>query len=207
MRKRFLTLVLVFTTAFGWAQTRYESWVRVNSNHWVNNKWGIGLELHHRRQSNFWKAEKNIFEESMLTIVRPWLYRKIGKGWTLSTSPLSFHAYRDILNQSGTTRDYVELRSTYGIQRNLKLKSVTNRNRAWFEFRFTDVNGPITTFQSRLRIQNTFLLPIKKISTDFSINYNVTNEFFINQRKEIIAFDHNRFFNGLQVKKKTLKST
>jgi len=34
-----------------------------------------------------------------------------------------------------------------------------------------------------------------------SINYNLTNEFFVNQRKEIIAFDHNRFFNGLQLKK------
>ena len=201
MQKRTLTLVLLFITSISWSQSRYESWARLNFNYWGNKKTGIGLELHHRRQSNFWAAEKNIFEESMLTIIRPWLYLKIGNGWTLSTSPLSFHAYRDILSQSGTTRDYVELRSTYGIQRNVKLKSITNRNRAWFEFRFTDVNGPVTTFQTRLRIQNTFLIPIKKINRHTSFNYNLTNEFFVNQRKEIIAFDHNRFFNGIQLKK------
>lgn len=201
MIKTLATLLLFFSIVTGWTQTRYESWTRLNFNYWGNKKTGIGLELHHRRQSNYWVTEKNIFDEPMLTIIRPWLYRKIGKGWMLSTSPLSFHAYRDILNQSGITRNYIELRSTYGIQRNLKLKGITNRNRAWYEFRFSDISRPNIIFQTRLRIQNTFLLPIKKIRTNFSINYNVTNEFFINQRKEIIAFDHNRFFNGLQLKK------
>jgi Protein of unknown function (DUF2490) len=202
MTKTLTALLLFFSIATGWTQTRYEFWTRLNFNYWVNKKTGIGLELHHRRQSNYWSDQKNIFEESMLTIIRPWLYRKIGKDWILATSPLSFHAYRDILNQSGNTRDYIELRSTYGIQRNFKLKSITNRNRAWYEFRFTDIRGAKTIFQTRLRIQNTFLFPIKKINAHSMISFNLTNEFFISQRKTLIAFDHNRFFNGIQLKKK-----
>jgi len=202
MRFTLLILLLITTPSLSWAQTRHESWVRANFNHWMNPKFGIGLELHHRRQSNYWTEQENIFEESMLTIIRPWVYHKIGKGWVIAVSPLSFHGYRDILNQSGNTKDYTELRSTYGIQRNLKLKNIINRNRAWYEFRFTDITGPVTIFQTRLRIQNTFLFPIVKVNAHSSINYNLTNEFFVNQRKEVIAFEHNRFFNGLQLKKK-----
>lgn len=201
MRITFIVFLVIATSYTSWTQTRYESWTRVNFTHWTKSKFGIGLELQHRRQSNYWTENRNIFEQSMVTFVRPWIYYKAGKGWVLVSSPLSFYAFRDILNKSGNTKDYIELRSTYGVQRNVKLKNILNRNRAWAELRFTDINGPSTIFQVRLRIQNTFLFPLKKLNAHTDLNYNLSNEFFINKRKELIAFDHNRFFNGLQIKK------
>ena len=64
MRFPLLILLFTITPSLSWAQTRHESWIRTNFNHWINPKLGIGLELHHRRQSNFWADEKNIFDEA-----------------------------------------------------------------------------------------------------------------------------------------------
>lgn len=201
MSRLFLLLTILFFGLTGWSQTRHESWVRVNLNHWFSPKFGIGLELHHRRQSNFLNEEKNIFDIPMLNIVRPWVYYRGLKNYVLAVSPLSFHDYHDISNSYGHLRNYLEIRSTYGVQRNFNLKNIVNRNRAWYELRFTDVNSRHRIFQTRLRIQNTFLLPIWKGASRTKLNYNLTNEFFVNQRRNLINFDHNRLFNGIQLKK------
>jgi len=166
MRKYGLLFFLLALSALGYSQDRYEGWVRLNLNHWFQPKLGIGLELHHRRQANYWTSDKNMLEESMLTIVRPWIYLKLPSKWILSTSPLSYHG----------------------------------RNRAWYELRFTNVNQATYFFQTRVRIQNTWLLPLATINKQTRLNYNFTNEFFISQRRELIQFDHNRLFNGLQLK-------
>ena len=202
MRKVALSVLILITISLsGWTQTRYESWVRANLNHWVRPKAGIGLELHHRRQSNFLNNEKDLLDKPMLTIVRPWFYYRSPKNYVLAVSPLSFHDYSDIANNLGHLKNYLELRSTYGIQRNLTLKNIINRNRIWYELRFTDVNSRNRVFQTRLRIQNTFLFPLITLDNKAKLNYNLTNEFFIAQKKDLINFDHNRFFNGLQLKK------
>jgi len=202
MRKVVLSVLILLTISLSsWTQTRYESWVRVNLNHWIGPKTGIGIELHHRRQSNFLNEEKNILDKPMLTIVRPWFYYRGLKKFTIVVSPLSFHDYHEITSSSGYIRNYLEIRSTYGIQRNLTLGKFVNRNRIWYELRFTDVNSRNRVFQTRLRIQNTFLLPIWKSDSKTKLNYNFTNEFFVGQKKDLINFDHNRLFNGLQLKK------
>ena len=202
MSKVVLTVLILLSVSLpGWSQTRYESWVRINLNHWIGSKTGIGLELHHRRQSNFLNDEKDILDKPMLTIVRPWLYYRGLRNYLLSVSPLSFHDYNDIANSYGHLNNYLEIRSTFGIQRNFTLKKIINRNRIWYELRFTDVNGLNRFFQTRLRIQNAFLLPLWAMNDKTTLNYNLTNEFFVSQRRDLVNFDHNRFFNGLQLKK------
>jgi hypothetical protein len=200
MRKYGLLAFLLLLSELGNTQDRHEGWVRLNLNHWLQPKLGIGLELHHRRQANYWTSDKNMLEESMLTIVRPWIYLKLPSKWILSTSPLSYHGSREILNTQGQTKDFLELRSSYGIQRTFPVKNLTSRNRVWYELRFTNVNQATYFFHTRLRIQNTWLLPLATINKQTRLNYNFTNEFFISQRKELIQFDHNRLFNGLQLK-------
>ena len=200
MKKYGLLFFLLALSALGYSQDRYEGWIRLNLNHWVQPKLGMGLELHHRRQANYWTSDKNILEESMLTIVRPWIYLKLPSKWVISSSPLSYHGSREIFNSQGDIKDFLELRSTYGIQRTFPVKNLISRNRAWYELRFTNVNQATYFFQTRLRIQNTWLLPLATINKQTKLNYNFTNEFFISQRKELIQFDHNRLFNGLQLK-------
>jgi hypothetical protein len=188
-------------TIAGWAQTRHESWLRVNLNFAISQKTAVGLELHHRRQSNFLNKETNLLDKPMLNIIRPWFYYRGLKKYVLAVSPISFHDYHEIADQNGHLRNYLEIRSTYGIQRNLNLKNIISRNRIWYELRFTDVNSSRRFFQTRFRIQNSLLFPLWKSTGNIKLNYNFTNEFFINQKKELINFDHNRFFNGLQLKK------
>lgn len=200
MQKFGLVLYFLILSGLGYSQDRYEGWIRLNLNHWVQPKFGWGLELHHRRQSNYWTSEKNILDESMLTIVRPWIYFKLPSKWTLCASPLSYHGYRDILNAQGDTKDFLELRSTYGIQRTFPIKHLLSRNRAWYELRFSNVNQSNYFFQTRLRIQNTWLVPLLSLNQHTKLNYNFTNEFFISQHEKLVQFDHNRLFNGLQVK-------
>ena len=194
-----LSFLTFFTTS--WSQTRYESWIRVNLNHVLSNRLSTGLELQHRRQSNYWNHEKNILDESMQTMIRPWIYWKDSKKFTYLISPLSFHQYREIINKKGDTRDYLELRSTYGLQKNFTLNETSLKNRVLFELRLTDIKSNQLFFQTRLRIQQAFLLPIFKIKKQITFFYNCTNELFIVQRHQLIYFDQNRFFNGLQAKK------
>lgn len=205
MRKSVFILSFLWLGFAGQTQTRQEAWLRVNLTHWIGAKTGIGLELHHRRQSNFLNDEKDIFEKPLLNIVRPWFYYRGPKNYVLVVSPLSFHDYHDVINRYGQLRNHLELRSTYGVQRNFHLKNVVNRNRIWYELRFTDVNSVNNYFQTRLRLQNTFLFSLWKLSSQTKLNYNLSNEFFINQRKDLINFDHNRLFNGLQLKKKSFE--
>jgi len=174
-----LVLLLLALPILGYTQDRNEGWIRLNLNHWIQPKFGVGLELHHRRQANYWTTDKNLLDESMLTIVRPWIYFRLPSKWVISSSPLC---------------------STYGIQRTFQLNKLISRNRAWYELRFSNINQPNYFFHTRLRIQNTWLIPLFSITKKTKLNYNFTNEFFISQRKELIQFDHNRFFNGLQVK-------
>lgn len=201
MKRVVFILTFVFLGFIGRAQTRHEAWLRVNLTHWMGPKAGIGLELHHRRQSNFLNDEKDILDKPMLTIVRPWFYYRGLKNYVLAVSPLSFHDYNEVANNLGHLKNHLEVRSTYAIQRNLALGKIANRNRIWYELRFTDVNSQTRVFQTRLRIQNSFLLPILALGNQTKLNYNVTNEFFVAQKKDLINFDHNRFFNGLQLKK------
>jgi hypothetical protein len=201
MRKLVLALSLLFIVFVGRSQTRHEAWVRVNFNHSVGAKTGIGLELHHRRQANFLTEDKNLLHKPSLNIIRPWFYYRGFKKYVVAVSPISFHNYHEIADRNGNLTNFLEIRSTYGVQRNFNIKNVTNRNRIWYELRFTDVNSANRIFQTRLRIQNSLLFPLWKITGNTKLNYNFTNEFFVNQKKELINFDHNRFFNGLQVKK------
>lgn len=77
MQKYVLSAFLLLLSELGNTQDRHEGWVRLNLNHWGQSKFGIGLELHHRRQANYWTANKNLLDESLLTIVRPWIYFRL----------------------------------------------------------------------------------------------------------------------------------
>ena len=200
MRKILLLPFLVLLLLNGLAQDRHEAWLRVNLIHWSTPKKGIGLELHQRTQSNYWTEDQNLFRYPMLSIIRPWLYWKINKSWIASYSPISYHGYTTIKNQSGESDSYTELRTTLGIQRNFKLGSLLNRNRAWYEFRFIDIGSDAFSFSTRLRVQNILILPLWKPSEKQQVGYQLANEIFFAQQSSSVSFDHNRLYNALQWK-------
>jgi hypothetical protein len=198
LRKILLLPFLLLLLLSGRAQDRREAWLRVNVVHWYVPQRAIGLELHHRTQANYITDDNNIFLHPLVTIVRPWLYWRTKKNWTLSYSPLSYHGFTTIKNSLGETDTYTELRSTLGIQRNFTLKGVANRNRAWYEFRFMDVGSDAFRFATRLRIQNAIIAPIVKLSDHNQLSYQLTNEFFWAVQSGYTGFDHNRLYNSLQ---------
>ncbi len=157
------------------------------------------MEFHQRMQANYKTDDNNIFHYPSVTIVRPWLYWRTTKNWTLLWSPISYHGFTTLKNSTGETDTYTELRSTIGIQKNFLLKKITNRNRAWYEFRFIDVwRRDAYHFATRLRIQNTFIVPVLKLSSNNMLSYQLTNEFFWAVQSGYTGFDHNRLYNALQ---------
>ncbi len=200
MKKLLLFFFFVQGLSTGYAQDRHEAWLRVNLIHWQKPNKAIGLEMHQRMQANYKTDGKNIFHYPAVTLVRPWLYWKLNKKWTLSYSPVSYHRFTTIKNVIGETDHYAELRSTLGIQQNAKLASIINRNRAWYEFRFIDIGGTAYRFATRLRIQNAFIVPLWKFSDHQQLGYQLSNEFFWALQADYVGFDHNRFYNALQWK-------
>jgi hypothetical protein len=191
-----LLLAILMTTAYG--QDRREAWLRINLIHWYKPTKAIGLEFHQRMQANFRTDDNNIFHYPSVTLLRPWLYWKLNKNWIFWYSPLSYHGFTTIKNTAGVTDTYTELRTTLGIQRNYLLGKATNRNRAWYEFRFIDVGGDAYRFATRLRIQNTFIIPLWKPSAKTQLAYQLSNEFLWAVQSGYVGFDHNRFYNALQ---------
>jgi hypothetical protein len=198
LRKIILLPFLLLLLAEGLAQDRHEAWLRVNLVHWHAPKKGIGLELHQRMQSNYWIDDKNPFEHPMLSIVRPWLYWKRNKNWTLSYSPLSYHGYTNVTSSAGETKKYTELRTTVGLQKNLAIGSALTRHRAWYELRFIDISSDAYQFATRLRIQNAFIVPLWKLPGERQLGYQLSNEFFWALQSGYAGFDHNRLYNALQ---------
>jgi hypothetical protein len=198
LRKQLLLPFLLLLLLEGQAQDRKEAWLRVNLVHWYTPQKGIGLELHQRMQSNYWTADKNPFEYPMLSIVRPWLYWKGKRNWTLSYSPLSYHGYTNVTGSSGQTKNYTEIRTTIGLQKNLTIGPTLSRHRAWYELRFIDVSGEAFQFATRLRIQHAFIVPLWKPSAKSQWGYQLSNEFFWALQEGYIGFDHNRLYNALQ---------
>ncbi len=200
MKKPLLFFLFVLAYSVSSAQDRHEAWLRVNLIHWQTPKKAIGVEMHQRMQSNYKSGDKNMFGYPLISLVRPWLYWKLHKNWTLSYSPLSYHRFTTLTNITGETDHYTELRSTLGIQQNIKLAALTNRNRAWYELRFIDVGGTAYQFATRIRIQNALIVPLWKFSPHQQLGYQVSNEFFWALQSGYVGFDHNRLYNALQWK-------
>ena len=198
MKKLLLFFFFVQGLSTGYAQDRHEAWLRVNLIHWQKPNKAIGLEMHQRMQANYKTDDKNIFHYPAVTLVRPWLYWKLNKKWTLSYSPLSYHGYTNVISSAGETKKYTELRTTVGLQKNVTIGSALTRHRAWYELRFIDVSSDAYQFATRLRIQNAFIVPLWKLSGERQLGYQLSNEFFWALQSGYVGFDHNRLYNALQ---------
>jgi hypothetical protein len=164
----------------------------------VKSNVAISVELQNRRQSNF---NKDLLDEPLLNMVRPWIHYKTKSKWMLSMSPISYYSH-GVLTDHGSVNKISEIRSIVGAQRNSNIGKIVMRNRLWYELRLKDLNGYKEQFQTRIRLQNAFILPICNITPTTRLNFNTSNELFVRQIKNDVGFDHNRLFNGLQLKNK-----
>lgn len=191
-------IIFLWSPLIAFGQSRSEFWVKLNINHPINTKWSVGVDLHHRRQSNFQSGDKNIFHYPLGNYARVWLNYKLSKGWLFTLSPVGYFHNEDILNQNGELKQTTELRISPGIIKEWMIGKLKNKNRLLFDARFAEYNKPGYFFQSRFRMQNSLSIPF--IKKEPMLSYLFSNEILMKKEKGHMSFDQNRVYNALQWK-------
>lgn len=184
------------------AQTRKESWIRLNLTRRINTNWSVGLDLQHRRQANYRTGDHNYMHYPLSSFGRAWLYYQLPKGWTLLLSPIGYFDNEDILNVNGELKQTNELRISPGIMQSLLLGPVKLRSRLLYDIRFADFGQPGHYTQTRLHWQESVLLPVCPTGKNSKLLYQLADELFVKKQGSDIGFDQNRLYNGLQWKYK-----
>lgn len=182
------------------AQTRKESWFRLNLTHRFNTNWSAGLDIQHRRQANYKKGDGNILHYPLSSFARAWIYYQLPKGWTLLLSPIGYFDNEDILNANGQLKQTNELRITPGVSNSLIWGSFKIRSRLLYDVRFADFDRPGHYMQSRLHWQESLLVPLCYTGKKSQLFYQLYNELFIKKQRSVTGFEQNRIYNGLQWK-------
>lgn len=198
--RKFLFFLLCFMIVRGSAQTRNEFWGKINITHPLNDRWSVGLDLHHRRQANYRTDDKNIFRYNLGNYGRILIYYKLPKNWTIVLSPIGYYGNEDILNAAGELRQTNELRISPGVMKSYDIGKIKNRNRFLYDIRFAEFDKATHFMQSRLHLQDNFTFPLHSFKENKSLNYFVSNEIFVKKHKTDIDFDQNRLYNALQWK-------
>lgn len=182
------------------AQTRRESWFRLNLTHRFNSNWSAGLDLQQRRQANYKTSDRNIFHYPLSSFARAWIYYQLPKDWTILLSPIGYFDNEDILNTKGELKQTNELRITPGVMKTLVTGKCRIRNRLLYDIRFADFDQPGHYLQSRLHWLEGLLVPFLTTGKNSRLQYQFYDELFIKKQRAVIAFEQNRVYNGLQWK-------
>ena len=198
--RKFLFLLFSFILISGHAQTRNEFWCRLNITHPVDQKWSIGLDMHHRRQANYRDNDKNIFRYQLGNYMRLTVYYQLPKKWTIFVSPIGYFANEDILTKDGELKLTNELRTSLSVIKAFDIGPVKNRNRFQYDIRFPEFDKVNHYVQTRYRMHNSFTIPVVHFSEKTGLNYFISNEVFIKKQKSDVGFDQDRIYNALQLK-------
>lgn len=201
--RKITTILVLFIGVNLAAQTRKESWFRLNLTHRFNPQWSAGLDIQQRRQANYKTADHNIFHYPLSSFARVWVYYQLPKEWTILLSPVGYFDNEDILNVKGELRQTNELRITPGVMNSLVTGKMKIRSRLLYDIRFADFDQPGHYLQSRLHWQEGLLIPVCNTGKQSRLLYQVYDELFIKKQRSVIAFEQNRIYNGLQWKYKS----
>jgi hypothetical protein len=201
--KHFTTILGLLLPLLIQAQTRKESWFRLNLTHRFNTNWSAGLDIQHRRQANYKTGDGNILHYPLSSFARAWIYYQLAKGWTLLLSPVGYFDNEDILNVNGELKQTNELRITPGVSNSLVTGPLKIRSRLLYDIRFADFDKPGHYMQSRLHWQESLLIPLCYTGKNSRLLWQVYDELFIKRQRTITGFEQNRIYNGLQWKVST----
>lgn len=180
------------------SQTRNESWLKFTLTHQLKENWSAGIELQYRRQANYRSGEHNILQLPLGSVARLWFNHKLQKNWTLLFSPAGFFQNDDILNSKGEISRTNEVRVAAGATKSFALNHITNKNRLLLEERFISSNEPVSYFQTRLRLQNSFSLPLFTLKKEKTLSFFLSHELFLKAEKKYTGFDQSRIYNAIQ---------
>jgi hypothetical protein len=199
---------LMVGNAWGQADTEIgDFWFKLHVNKKLDEHWTLGTDLQLRRQDRFIQQDENIFRLPSVYSVRFWVYRKIGKRWTIIYSPGAFFQNYQ-LRPSGQLTEMHELRTMAGASHALELGRFTLRNRLLYEYRWIDFDQEVFRHQHRLRLQNALLYQLAKWEGKNRLDLLFFNEFFFaTPDYRTFGFDQNRDFLGLKGQHSVLEWT
>ncbi len=180
------------------AQSQNEFWSKINVTTKINSHWTLGIDGQHRRQADYLKHDKNIFQHTLTNSIRLWAFYKLKQNWTIVASPIAYFNNKNINNTTGNFIHSNELRSMIGISKNFRFGNFFNINRLLYEVDFIKAEATNIPTRQRYRLLNNFILPIRNLKRGHSINYNFYNEIFLKTQARVSSFDQNHFYNGIQ---------
>lgn len=198
--KRALTIAALLLAVSLSAQTRRESWFRLNLTRRINPQWSAGLDLQHRRQANYRTGEHNFLHYPLSSFGRIWIYYQLPRNWTLLLSPIGYFDNEDILNSKGELKQTNELRITPGVMQSLQAGTLKLRSRLLLDIRFADFDKAGHYTQTRLHWQESLLVPICPTGKNSRLLAQAADEVFIKNQDGDTGFDQNRLYGGLQWK-------
>ncbi len=191
-------LLLLCMPILSHSQDRNEFWLRIILSHRFAEKWSASLDLHHRRQANYQSGDQNIFHHPLGNYIRGWVQYQLPHQWTLVVSPIGYFDNEDILNSSGELKQTKEWRISPGIIKSIDIGKIRNKNRMLYDARFAGINSDEYFFQSRFRLQDSFVIPLFVMKKENRFSWLLSNELLLKSDKSREGFDQNRLYNALQ---------
>ena len=156
--------------------------------------------MQHRRQNDF-ENDKNMFHYGMTNSIRLWTYYKLKHNLALILSPFAYFDNQAIIDSSEEIKHSIEIRTVLGASKTILFHKFSNKNRLLFELSSIKSQAVQSVIRQRYRLQNGFTFQLYMFKNNTSLNYNISNEILIKTIRSSTAFDQDRLYNGIQLKR------
>jgi hypothetical protein len=200
--RTFLFIVILFIAETVVAQSETELWTRLQVNKKISQKTTLSFDYQHRRSRSGAEKHNLIFSEQMLNSYRLWVNYEIDSSIILVFSPIAYFQNHSLAADVPTTTIKDDVRSMAGILKIIMAGRTATSHRVLYELSLDGVNTSSELIRHRYRMQNSMVLPIKTRGNGTTISYQIFNEVFFRTILGETGFDHNRFYNGIRLKRK-----
>lgn len=193
-----ITNLLIFLSMSLAGQHSYELWTRLQVNHALSPRWVAAADLQWRRQDAPWLKGPQPLSQALLGSARSWLMYKCDANFSPLLSPIAYFGHTQVRGDQ-SLRDIPELRSAAGLVHQWKGRGLKGRNRLMQEARWFNFEQADSNLQWRSRFLSNVSAPLHKDGR-YSLHLELQDEvLFTYGSGKQPAFDHNRFFSGLQL--------
>ncbi len=192
MQKHIYISIYIFIlsyTTFAQNVPHLNSWNRFSLSQPITEKWRTETELQHRRQNDFAKQTKNVFDENLLSSIRTWVHYQHKDDLSFSFSPFAYYWHNSIILKDIDKEKFQITEIRFSIAADLKhevVKKFWLVDRTSFEYRdFQNTNTDFIRMRNRLGLRY-----------EFTEKWNFTfyDEVFLNLKgaEPVNFFDHDR---------------
>lgn len=196
--KKTLIFALVFNLFLLSAQNRTEFWAKLQTNVKINEKWTIGTDVQYRTQANYYQNHQ-LFDYGLTRGVRLWAFYRLPHSFVFTAAPIAYFHNTEILGDGRLTHNH-ELRTMWGIQKQLDRGQWKQNVRLLAEVRRVQFNLPTAFMQYRYRLKYELTHPICRFNESLTLAGGFYDEFFIRTQAGVTGFDQNRSYAFLQVR-------